>query len=115
MLGLVDGNYFYASCERVFNPSLHGRPGVVLSNKDGCAIVRSREAKGPGVTIGRPHPSQDRCGSHLISADLARADPDTLRLRHMVTLASSQRELQRIACGDLEASESDRQQIVVPR
>lgn len=38
---LLDGNNFYVSCERVFNPSLRGRPVVVLSNNDGCAISRS--------------------------------------------------------------------------
>lgn len=42
---LVDCNNFYASCERVFNPSLNGKPVVVLSNNDGCAIARSEEAK----------------------------------------------------------------------
>lgn len=33
-VALVDVNNFYASCERVFNPSLAGRPVVVLSNND---------------------------------------------------------------------------------
>ena len=32
---LIDGNNFYVSCERVFNPKLEGRPVVVLSNNDG--------------------------------------------------------------------------------
>ena len=40
---LLDGNNFYASCERVFNPKLVGRPVVVLSNNDGCAIARSED------------------------------------------------------------------------
>ena len=35
MLGLVDGNNFYASCERAFQPDLIGRPVVILSNNDG--------------------------------------------------------------------------------
>ena len=34
MYALVDGNNFYVSCERVFHPSLNGRPVVVLSNND---------------------------------------------------------------------------------
>jgi len=54
MLGLVDGNNFYASCERIFNPSLRGRPVVILSNNDGCAIARSQEAKDLGVGMGQP-------------------------------------------------------------
>lgn len=54
MLGLVDGNNFYASCERVFNPALRDRPVVVLSNNDGCAIARSNEAKALGVKMGQP-------------------------------------------------------------
>ena len=45
-IGLVDCNNFYASCERVFQPSLAGRPIVVLSNNDGCIVARSQEAKG---------------------------------------------------------------------
>ncbi len=51
---LVDGNNFYVSCERVFNPRLEGRPVVVLSNNDGCAVSRSNEAKALGVKMGAP-------------------------------------------------------------
>lgn len=51
---LVDGNNFYVSCERVFNPSLEGKPVVVLSNNDGCAIARSAEVKALGVKMGTP-------------------------------------------------------------
>lgn len=50
----IDCNNFYASCERVFNPSLIGRPVIVLSNNDGCAIARSNEAKALGVKMGEP-------------------------------------------------------------
>jgi len=45
VFALVDGNNFYVSCERVFDPTLEGRPVVVLSNNDGCAVARSNEAK----------------------------------------------------------------------
>jgi DNA polymerase V len=54
MLALLDGNNFYASCERVFQPRLNGRPVVVLSNNDGCAIARSDEAKALGIKMGAP-------------------------------------------------------------
>lgn len=54
MYGLIDCNNFYASCERVFNPALNGKPIVVLSNNDGCVIARSAEAKALGVPMGEP-------------------------------------------------------------
>ena len=54
MYGLVDCNNFYVSCERVFNPSLRGKPVVVLSNNDGCIIARSNEAKALGIPMGAP-------------------------------------------------------------
>ena len=54
MIGLVDCNNFFASCERVFNPALRGRPIVVLSNNDGCVVARSQEVKQLGVKMGVP-------------------------------------------------------------
>jgi DNA polymerase V len=53
-VALVDCNNFYASCERVFQLALCGRPVVVLSNNDGCVIARSNEAKALGVGMGDP-------------------------------------------------------------
>ncbi len=53
-LALVDCNNFYASCERVFQPTLRGKAVVVLSNNDGCVIARSNEAKALGVEMGAP-------------------------------------------------------------
>ena len=53
-LALVDGNNFYVSCERVFNPALEGVPVVVLSNNDGCVVARSNEVKALGVKMGTP-------------------------------------------------------------
>ena len=54
MYALVDGNNFYVSCERVFNPSLRYQPVVVLSNNDGIIIARSNEAKALGIQMGAP-------------------------------------------------------------
>jgi DNA polymerase V len=54
-IALVDGNNFYVSCERVFNPALENRPVVVLSNNDGCIVARSPEAKALGIPMGAPY------------------------------------------------------------
>ncbi|MFC6999682.1 Y-family DNA polymerase [Rufibacter roseus] len=55
LFALVDCNNFYASCERAFNPTLNGKPIVVLSNNDGCVIARSGEAKALGIKMGAPY------------------------------------------------------------
>jgi DNA polymerase V len=54
MFALIDGNSFYCSCERAFDPSLRGKPVVVLSNNDGCVIARTNEAKDIGIKMGEP-------------------------------------------------------------
>ena len=54
MYALADCNNFFASCERVFRPDLAGRPVIVLSSNDGCAIARSNEAKALGIKMGDP-------------------------------------------------------------
>jgi DNA polymerase V len=55
MFAIADCNNFYASCERVFQPKLEGKPIVVLSNNDGCVIARSAEAKLLQVAMGAPY------------------------------------------------------------
>jgi len=55
MYAIVDANNFYASCERLFNPTLAKTPIVVLSNNDGCVIARSNEAKALGLKMGDPY------------------------------------------------------------
>lgn len=55
MFALADCNNFFASCERVFRPDLRGKPVIVLSNNDGCAIARSNEAKALGIKMGDPY------------------------------------------------------------
>ena len=54
MIALVDCESFYASCERVFEPALDGRPIVVLSNNDGCVVALNREAKALDIPMGIP-------------------------------------------------------------
>ena len=45
MFALVDGNNFYVSCERVFRPSLNGRPVVVLRQR---WLLRGPQQRGQG-------------------------------------------------------------------
>lgn len=54
VFALVDGNSFYASCEKAFRPDLRDRAVVVLSNNDGCVVARSAEAKLLGIPMGAP-------------------------------------------------------------
>ena len=82
MFGLVDCNNFFVSCERVFNPSLCGRPVVVLSSNDGCIIARSNEAKALGIAMGEPYFKARRkledggvaiySGNHVLYGDMSR-------------------------------------------
>ena len=55
MYGLVDGNNFFVSCERVIDPRLDGKPVAVLSNNDGCCVSRSNEFKALGIAMGTPY------------------------------------------------------------
>jgi len=54
IFALVDCNNFYASCEKLFDPTLKHRPIVVLSNNDGCVVARSAEVKALGIPMGVP-------------------------------------------------------------
>ena len=75
MYALADCNNFFASCERVFRPELNGRPVIVLSNNDGCAVARSNEAKALGVQMGDPYfklrPLIERNGIAVFSSNFA--------------------------------------------
>lgn len=55
MVGLIDCDNFFCSCERVFRPDLAHKPVVVLSNNDGCVVARSKEVKEMGVKEGLPY------------------------------------------------------------
>ncbi len=55
MIGLLDCNNFFVSCERLFRPDLVGKPVIVLSSNDGCAVSRSQEVKDLGIAMGIPY------------------------------------------------------------
>lgn len=91
----IDCNNFYASCERVFAPSLRGRPVAILSNNDGCIIARSQEAKEAGIKMGSPLFKQKgliedkaiavRSSNYALYGDMSRRVMQTLRhLTHHV-------------------------------
>jgi len=52
MIFHVDGNSFYAACERVFRPDLYHSPIAVLSNNDGIIIALNAECKALGFKRG---------------------------------------------------------------
>ena len=54
-IALIDANNFYASCEQMINPSLAGKPIVILSNNDGCIVSRSSEARKLRIENGKPY------------------------------------------------------------
>lgn len=54
IVGLIDVNNFYVSCERIFMPQLENKPVIVLSNNDGCVVARSNESKRLGIKMGEP-------------------------------------------------------------
>lgn len=55
MIGLMDCNNFFVSCERLFRPDLFHKPVAVLSSNDGCIVSRSQEVKDMGISMGVPH------------------------------------------------------------
>ena len=89
LFAIVDCNNFYASCERVFNPALNGKPVVVLSNNDGCIIALSNEAKALGIKMGTPYfqarPQLEKDGVAVFSSnyelygDMSRRVVETLQ------------------------------------
>ena len=85
-IALIEGNSFYCSCERVFDPKLAGAPVIVLSNSDGCAIARISEAKALGIRMGEPwFKIREMCrvclGPERMPCSLARFSPSPIRTR----------------------------------
>jgi len=52
MIFHIDGNSFYAACERVFRPDLSRSPIAVLSNNDGIIVALNAECKALGFKRG---------------------------------------------------------------
>ena len=54
VIALVDCDSFFVSCEQKRDSSLKRKPVCVISNKEGCVISRSKEAKQMGIRMGEP-------------------------------------------------------------
>ncbi len=89
MIGHVDCNSFFVSCERAFRPDLWHTPVVVLSNNDGCVCSMSAEVKSLGIKRGDPYYKfKDLAsangvvcfsGNHHLYSDMSRRVMSTLR------------------------------------
>ncbi len=67
LIGLLDCNNFFVSCERLFRPDLANKPVMVLSSNDGCVVARSQEVKDLRIPMGVPHfQIRDMCDKHSI-------------------------------------------------
>lgn len=55
MYALVDAVSFYASCEKVFDPSIRNKPVVVLTNNDGCICAVCPIARRLGIPKFKPY------------------------------------------------------------
>ena len=116
-VALVDCNNFYASCERVFNPALVGKPVAVLSNNDGCVVARSQEVKDLGVRLGTPifqiadlvhHENiQVFSSNYSLYGDLSRRVMDTLArfspVMEVYSIDEAFLDLSHLGTGELEA------------
>lgn len=90
MIAIVDCNSFYAACERLFKPSLHGKPVVVLSNNDGCIVSRTDEAKALGIRMAGPYYQNKQeieanrvavfSSNYHLYGDMSKRVMDTLRM-----------------------------------
>ena len=55
MYALVDAVSFYASAEKVFDPSIRNKPVVVLTNNDGCICAVCPIARRLGIPKFTPY------------------------------------------------------------
>ncbi|MGB7564334.1 MAG: Y-family DNA polymerase, partial [Prochlorococcaceae cyanobacterium] len=96
-IALIDGNNFYAACEQALDPSLLGRPLVVLSNNDGMVVSRSTEARRLGIAMGLPYfklrPVLERHGVAVRSSNYALYGDMSQRLMSLLEAASEALEV----------------------
>ncbi len=96
-IALIDGNNFYAACEQALDPSLLGRPLVVLSNNDGMVVSRSAEARRLGIAMGLPYfklrPVLERHGVAVRSSNYALYGDMSQRLMSLLGAASEELEV----------------------
>jgi DNA polymerase V len=106
---LVDCNNFFVSCERIFRPDLEGKPVVVLSSNDGCAVARSNEAKALGVPMGAPafkyRDLFKREGVTQFSANFELYGDTSKRIIHILTELTPRTEIYSIDEAFLELSQ----------
>ncbi len=105
---LIDCNNFYASCERVFDPSLKHRPVAVLSNNDGCIIARSNELKDAGIKMAGPY--------FQIKEELARLNTKVFSANFALYGDMSDRVMQTLGhfTGEMEVYSIDEAFLVIP-
>tara|TARA_Y100001968_G_scaffold321506_1_gene356075 strand:+ start:68574 stop:69851 length:1278 start_codon:yes stop_codon:yes gene_type:complete len=54
-IALIDSNNFYTACEELIDPTLIGKPLIILSNNDGCIIARNPEARQHNIPMGEAY------------------------------------------------------------
>jgi len=73
MIFHIDGNSFYAACERVFRPDLSRSPIAVLSNNDGIVVALNAECKTLGFKRGdvfyKVRRDMEKCGVVVFSSN----------------------------------------------
>ena len=96
-IALIDCNNFYASCEKMIDPSLLGKPLVVLSNNDGCIISRSVEARNLKIPMGEAYykirQKLEQLGVHVRSSNYALYGDMSQRLMSLIKSHCEEQEI----------------------
>jgi len=105
----VDGDGFYAACERLFRPDLDGRPIAVLSDNDAIIVAANRECKDLGFKRGdafcRVQAALEKCGVELFSSNFPLYTDISARLNVLYSRFSAEVEIYSIDESFLELPE----------